>query len=45
MKITLTDRQAQILSSLTQGKKADALAKQGKKKGKATKIKGQKETA
>ena len=42
MKIPLTDRQAQMLSSLTQGKKPDAPAKQGKKKTKATKVKSPK---
>ena len=45
MKITLTDRQAQILSSFTQGKKPDVPAKKGKKKSKATKVKSQKKPA
>ena len=44
-KIKVTDRQAQILSSFTQGKKPDASAKQGKKKANAAKIKGQKKEA
>ena len=44
-KIKLNDRQAQILSSLTQGKNPDAPGKQGKQKAKATKIKGQKKSA
>ncbi|MDD9998128.1 MAG: hypothetical protein OXQ89_10330 [Rhodospirillaceae bacterium] len=41
-KIVITERRAQILSCLTQGKNPDAPSEQWKNKAKATKVKGQK---